>query len=563
MVAIAVLWFGGLEYRGLFYPDEGRYAEIPREMLASGDWVTPRLNDLKYFEKPPLQYWMTALSFAAFGQDEWTARLWPATAGFLGMLLLAFAGNRTGPPGAGYVGALVLATSISYFLASQYLTLDMGLTFFLSAALCAFLLAQDQAPRGGRAARLWMLAAWASLGCAVLAKGLVGIVLPGLALLAYVLIKGDGSLLRRLAWVKGSIVFLAIVLPWHVLVQVRNPEFFSFYVVHEHIQRFLSPEHHRPGPWWYLAVIALLGALPWTPLLPGAIARAIRQRSRAPSFDADTFLLLWIAAILVFFSMSASKLPAYILPLMPALALLLGRDIARRGTLEPKWAGLLLALAGAAALFFGLPQIVRAMNVEDLVYAYYPWFLGGLVVLVAGGLAAWGARAAGAMPRFMALALASLAGAQILLSGLHEMDDQNSAERFVEQLLGEDRGFARNVPFYSIGHFDESLAFYLARPLTLVAHRGELGPGIEAEPGKYVDSVEEFKRRWAAEAEAYAAMKPQQYAAFRGDGLPMRVLALNGRRVIVSRDQPEPPLQTKALGKVLALLQAGQRRQQQ
>src|SRR6185369_11209007 len=189
ITVLAVAWFAGLEYRGLFQPDEGRYAEISREMLVSGDWITPRLNGLKYFEKPPLQYWATAVSFALFGLDEWTARLWTAVAGFLGVAFLVFAGNRSGPPGAGNVAGLVLASSGAYFLSSQYLTLDMGLTFFMSAALLSFVLAHAS---GAPVKRGWMLLAWAAMACAVLTKGLVGIVLPGMVRGVYFVMQRDG-----------------------------------------------------------------------------------------------------------------------------------------------------------------------------------------------------------------------------------------------------------------------------------------------------------------------------------------------------------------------------------
>jgi hypothetical protein len=128
------------------------------------------------------------------------------------------------------------------------------------------------------------------------------------------------------------------------------------------------------------------------------------------------------------------------------------------------------------------------------------------------------------------------------------MDDRFSAETFAEQLLGDDFAFAPGAPFYSIGFFDESLSFYLGRTFTLVAYKGELGPGVEAEPGKYVESLEEFKRRWVASAEAYAAMTPQQYAAFRAEALPMRVLSSDPRRVVVSRSREDPPLRARDRG---------------
>src|SRR4051812_23752714 len=173
LILVATAWFGSLELRGLFVPDEGRYAEIPREMLATGDWITPRLNDLKYFEKPPLQYWMTAVSFEVFGEDEWTARLPAALAGFLAMLMVGYTGYRLWGAQTGALAATVLVGTWGYFLAGQFLTLDMTLTACLTFALCAFLLAHS----GGPAAHAkWMLLAWLAAALAVLAKGLVGIV---------------------------------------------------------------------------------------------------------------------------------------------------------------------------------------------------------------------------------------------------------------------------------------------------------------------------------------------------------------------------------------------------
>jgi 4-amino-4-deoxy-L-arabinose transferase-like glycosyltransferase len=553
LVLFAPLWFGSLETRGLFQPDEGRYAEIAREMLASGDWVTPRLNGLKYFEKPPLQYWATALSLAAFGRDEWTARLWPAITGFLGVLVLVFAGNRTGPAGAGYVAGMVLASAVGYFLAGQYLTLDMGLTFFLSAVLCAFLLAQHAAP-GSTPARRWMLAAWAAMACAVLTKGLVGVVLPGAALVGYVLLQRDWALLRRMEWGRGGALFALIALPWHLLVQWRNPEFFRFYILYEHFARYLLPDHHRPGPWWYFVVVLGLTLIPWVVLLPGVLRRLPRGHGGAGAFDPDRFLLVWAATILLFFSASSSKLPGYIIPALPALALLIGRDVARRGRLDTTRPGLALALAGAALLALGMPALVRTHALDDVLYAYFPWLTLGALALAAGGFLAWALRGTAGLRPALALAFASVAGSQVILTGLHQLDTQYSTERFTERLLGEGRDFSSAPPFYSIGFFDDSLPFYLGRTLTLVGYRGELGPGIAAEPDKYVASLAEFKRRWVAAPEAYAVMQPKQFAELRSQGLPMRVLAMDPRRVVVSRDQENPPLRARKPGALASLL---------
>src|SRR5512137_1780920 len=176
-VAFLVLWFGNLEYRDLSDPDEGRYAEIPREMVVTGDWVTPRLNDLKYFEKPALQYWATAALYTVFGVDEWVARLWPALAGVAALALTWFAGRRLFGPRVGLLSALLLGGTLHFVVFAHILTLDMTVTLFLTAAVLGFAVAQrDDASRRERDS--WMLMAWAAMGGAVLGKGLIGIVLP-------------------------------------------------------------------------------------------------------------------------------------------------------------------------------------------------------------------------------------------------------------------------------------------------------------------------------------------------------------------------------------------------
>ena len=183
LLALVVIWFGNLEYRYLIKPDEGRYAEIPREMVASGDWVTPRLNDLKYFEKPPLQYWATAVAYEVFGEHQWTSRLWTALTGLAGVLLAWFTGTRLFGREAGLYAALILGSSSLYALMAHINTLDMGVTFFITLGIFSLLLAQQKSAQVYR--RNWMLLAWAALALAVLSKGLMGVILPGAALFLY------------------------------------------------------------------------------------------------------------------------------------------------------------------------------------------------------------------------------------------------------------------------------------------------------------------------------------------------------------------------------------------
>ncbi len=532
----ALLWFAGLEYRGLFTPDEGRYADIAREMLDSNDWVTPRLNGIKYLEKPPLQYWATASAFAVLGVDEWTARLWPAYTGFLGILLTAFAGYRLAPRSPWLPTALTFAGCWGYFLGGQFLTLDMGLTFFLTVAMLGFLLSR-RPDISLRAERGWMLLAWAAVACAVLSKGIVGIAIPGLSLLVYLAVERDLSLLRRLHWVPGLCVFGAIVLPWFVLAQQRNPEFFHFFFIREHFERYLLPDHHRPGPWWYFGPVLLVGLLPWTPSIPAAFARAWRA-SALSGFKLDRFLVVWAGVVVVFFSASHSKLPGYVLPAVPAILLLFARHypaLSERARRAPAVAcvaaGLALALLAAA-----LPILSARLSWTGFNAGYSIWLLAAGLALSAAGLAALRLLRRSLQEASLAvLGLGSLLAVQLALSGTHVLDERYSSERLMETVVGEKLRFPPESPFYSVASFDQSVPFYLGRPVTLVGYKDELAPGIAVEPGKYVGSVDEFLERWQGHPEAFAIMTPLLYERLRKKGLPGRIVARDARRIIIAR----------------------------
>jgi len=532
----AVIWFAGLEYRGLFMPDEGRYADIARSMLDSNDWVTPRLNGIKYLEKPPLQYWVTAGAFALFGVDEWTARLWPALTGFLGIVFTAFAGFRLAPRSSWLPTALTVAGCWGYFLGGQFLTLDMGLTSFLTAAMLSFALSR-RPDVSQRAERGWMIVVWAAMACAVLSKGIVGIVIPGVALLVYIAIERDLSLLRRMHWASGLAVFGAIVLPWFVLVQQRNPEFFHFFFIREHFERYLLPDHHRPGPWWYFVPVLLVGLLPWTPSIPEAFARAWAAPARS-GFKLDRFLVIWACVVVVFFSASHSKLPGYVLPAVPAILLLFARHYAalsERLRRAPAFAcvasGLAMTLLAAA-----LPALSALLSWTEFNAEYSIWLLAAGLALSAAGFAALRLLRRSRQEASLAvLGLGSLLAVQLALSGTHVLDERYSSERLIEPVVGESLRFPREPPFYSVASFDQSVPFYLGRPVTLVGYKDELAPGIAAEPGKYVGSIDEFVGRWREHGEAFAIMTPQFYETLRRQGFPGRVLARDARRVIVAR----------------------------
>ena len=271
-IVLAAAWFATLQVRPLLDPDEGRYAEIPREMLASGDWITPHLNDLKYFEKPPLQYWATAVAYEAFGLRQWSSRLWSVGLAFACLpLVFAWVARLYGRDSA-LLALTALAVSPFFVIVGHLNLLDGGFTFWLTAAVLAFTLAQTSPPESS-AERRWMLGAWGAGALAVLSKGIVVGVLAGAALILYTL-SGDTRTWRRLHLGAGLPLFAAVAAPWFVVVSLRNPSFPEFFFVHEHFTRFLTTVHQRVEPWWYFLPLLLLGVLPWIAPLARACRRA-------------------------------------------------------------------------------------------------------------------------------------------------------------------------------------------------------------------------------------------------------------------------------------------------
>ncbi|MDQ2963854.1 MAG: glycosyltransferase family 39 protein, partial [Pseudomonadota bacterium] len=434
LLVFTLLWFANLDYRRLVHPDEGRYAEIPREMVASGDWVTPRLNGIKYFEKPALQYWLTAVAYEAFGVHHWTARLWPALAGYLGVLFIGYVGLRLGGPTLGLYSASVLGGSLWYALNAHILTLDAGLTLWMSVGLGSLFIAQ-RADATATERRAWMWAAWGALALATLSKGLIGLVLPGAALVAYTLITRDWALWRRLHLLSGAIVYLALAAPWFIVVSARNREFFDFFFIHEHFTRFLTGEHRREGAWWYFVPIFVIGILPWLTVFFWTARRMWTDAERDDNgFNWQRFALAWSAVIFVFFSVSGSKLPSYILPIFPALALVLGWRLTTLS--DAILARLTLPLVVAAGivmlavLFAYAPIAARFADARqplEPLRAYGPWIKAGLAVAFLGGVAGWwwlrGGRRTAAV---LTVALTSLAAAQLVLTGHDELAESRS-----------------------------------------------------------------------------------------------------------------------------------------
>ena len=534
LLVFVAVWFGNIEVRKLTKADEGRYAEVPREMVATGDWLTPRLNGIKYFEKPPLQYWATATAYSAFGLHHWTARLWSALTGLLGILVIWFTGRRLYGEPAGILSTLVAASSVLYVAVAHMNTLDMGLTFFMGSSLCTFLLAQRQGiPVKER--KLWMALSWAATAAAILSKGLVALIVPGMTILIYSLVQRDWRVWLRLDPLLGVLLLAAIAAPWFVWVSIVNPEFPGFFFIHEHFARYLTAVHRRVEPWSFFIPILLAGLLPWTATAAAAGRQNWRAGAQATGFDPGRFLVVWFATVFVFFSLSGSKLPSYILPMFPAAALLIGRYLTQASPRAVAWQLAPMAAIGLLlAVITPFLHIARKSEVPQELYDHYAIWLQAAGAM--GGAGAVAAIVLVLRKRLVAAVAAAAAGGllctQLAVTGHDSLNYVTSAYHLAQKINPVLRP---GVPFYSVRTYEQTLPFYIGRTLTLVEFADELEFGLKQEPQLWVPTLAKFEQRWASHDDAFAVMPPDAYRELYSHGLPMEIIVSDPRRVVVRK----------------------------
>jgi 4-amino-4-deoxy-L-arabinose transferase-like glycosyltransferase len=310
------IWIGSY---ALFTPDEGRYSEVAREMVASGDYITPRLNGVAFLDKPILYYWLQASAIKLFGLSEGALRFWPSVIGVLGCLVTYIAGRQLFNRRTGLLAAIILALCPLYYGAAHYANLDLEISVFISCSLLFFLLGiQRQA--------FYLLPAYIFCGLAVLTKGLIGLAFPVMIVGLWIILSNRWSVLKNLRLFSGFLIFAAITVPWYWLVQKANPQFLHFFFVTQQVTRFLGKAdfNNRVGIWFYIPIV-LAGCVPWAIFLIQALTKNIKivWRDRHAHTN-ELFLLLWFFIVFIFFSIPKSKTVGYILPIFPALALIIG-----------------------------------------------------------------------------------------------------------------------------------------------------------------------------------------------------------------------------------------------
>ena len=366
MVSCGFLFVVGLQLLGLVGADEPRYAQIAREMLQRHDWVTPILYGHPWFEKPPLYYWGAMVSYqAAGGVSDWAARL-PSVVLCTLMIFFIFVWSRHFRRGMQLDAALITASSAIVIGFGRSASTDMPLTAMFTAAMLSWYGWHVTENRG------WLLAFYLFSGLGTLAKGPVSVLLAGLIIIGFAAIRRDPRLVLRTLWPVGIALYLAVTLPWFVLVQRANPEFFRIFFLQHNLARYTTDIYRHHQPFWFYLPVGLLALVPWTVFVIVAIVDAIRDwrfSVQQPPGEEDlrTFLAVWLLLPIIFFSFSQSKLPGYLLPAIPAGTILLADFIRRRedaGDKPNTWVALLHAMLSAAMLAAALVVPFKLLKVD-------------------------------------------------------------------------------------------------------------------------------------------------------------------------------------------------------
>ncbi|MBM3468515.1 MAG: glycosyltransferase family 39 protein [Alphaproteobacteria bacterium] len=323
LIPLLVVWFSMfLGNRPFASPDEGRYVEIPREMATTQDYITPRLNGVKYFEKPPLFYWLQAAHIKIFGIQEWAMRLISVLFAIIGCLAVFLFSRRFYNDKTAFLACIILATSPLYYALSRLIILDMAVTSLITLSLLSFILTVYTPP--GMSRRLW---AWAFYTCSalgVLTKGLMVLAISGPTILIWTLITNKWREWWPAYIPTGCIIFFLIAAPWHIVASIHNPEFAYKYFIIEHFMRYTTSVHLRTQHFLFFVPVLCLGFFPWIGLVWSAMRQELSLPSSIPQRDISLFLLIWAAWVFSFFSVSNSKLIPYILPCFPPLAIIVG-----------------------------------------------------------------------------------------------------------------------------------------------------------------------------------------------------------------------------------------------
>jgi len=541
------LFFFKLGDRSLRNPDEGRYAEIAKEMVLRHDWIEPRLYGIDYLKKPILFYWFLIASFKIFGFSEFAARFVPALFGVLGVIMTFCFAKKIFDAKTGLYAALILTTNFWYLQIGRYLLIDMFFSFLAVAALYSFYLARAE----DRHRRAYNLLFYVCVSLAFLAKGMVGIVIPGVAVVSYMTVhRRFGSVLSQMNLLSGILIFSLIVLPWFVLISLKEPGFIRIFFFHEHWARFVSSQFEHQEAWYYYFLVVPVFLIPWV-LFPAPLVHGYSVLKDKVTRHAYLFLWASGSGLILFFSLSKSKLPTYVLPGIPLFSVLFGYAWSRSEDLfSKKWA-YRASIAAVVLLFFTACVFLLAVPFYS---SHFPpasakrivtilQLIGGSV-LVGCVLGFRALRLKRADRLFYAMIVMMILVSFPTASAMSEFNKDYTTKPFAQvlraRLKADDLVFIYDHPgpFYDF-------RFYLDHPVKLVGLEGEFKYSDEKTDAQLAQDQDE-RESWVTRAEFYEMLKQgtKLYCLIRKSDFLEMDSAIRQQALILAQDERKILFQT-------------------
>ncbi len=503
-----VFFFYGIGDYSLKEPDEGRYAEIPREMNELHDYIVPHLNYVRYFEKPPLLYWTTAASFKIFGTNEWAFRFPNSLSALFCVVFLYFFIRRWSGEPVAFLSSVILASSFSFLSMARIVTTDMLFTFSLFLSLLLFY----EYYREKKSFYIYLF--YAAMAAATLTKGPVALILMGGTILIFLFTERNVRFVSEMKIFKGLAIYLIITLPWIVAISLREKEFLYFFFMDQHILRFLTSKHKRTGPIYYFLPVLFGGIFPWSIFLPRAIIHAWKLKELR-------LMLIWSFIVFTFFSVSGSKLPPYILPLFPPAAILLGyffhkkwETQANRKIEIPIYIAIFLVFGTIAFLCQVSPlsthiqassgnfaaSVLKELMLFSLWISLSSFIMACLFIFKKFTTYRW---------IFILLSSFSLAVTLGILFNLSVIDKLNT-NKTLAMMISEHQEHADYVISYST--YTQTIPFYLKKGITVASYKGELEMGSRYKEAKNIFISEgEFLRLLSSDRKVIFVAKQKRF----------------------------------------------------
>ncbi|MCX5807516.1 MAG: glycosyltransferase family 39 protein [Proteobacteria bacterium] len=517
-----IFLFHGIGDYSLKEPDEGRYAEIPREMIELNDYLVPHLNYVRYFEKPPLFYWAVAASFKCFGINEWAFRFPNAFSAFLCVTALYIFIRRWINSETAFISSIILMSSFGFFSMSRVATIDMFFSMWLFLSILFFYGYYRENKS------FFIYSFYAVLGMATLAKGFVPIMLVAVTIIIFLLTERKISFLKKLKLAKGAAIYCLIVFPWFLTISLKEKEFFYFFVIDQHILRFLTSKHKRTGSIFYFFPVLFGGMFPWSLFIPRSIMQLWNKSELR-------LLIIWSCVVFIFFSISKSKLPPYILPIFPSLSILIGYLFYEQWHQPDKKSieafsyiivFLLFAVASMLGISGTLNEWVKEISSEAIIIlnGLKGFLIAVLVISIIPACLFCFRKFNRFSFMFYTLFIFSFLFVFALLLHLNTIDMLNTTKTIANSINEKKDNYDYIINYAS---YDQTLPFYTKKRIIIASYKGELEMGSKYNDAKkYFIDEDTFINLYKTDKKIFCILKEKRLNRLK-EKIPDKILIIN------------------------------------